>query len=709
MINKPFLFFFVGLLVFLSACDSQKQSSETPIVYEKIYNVAWLREKLPAETLAYLRIPTFWGLFLEAKADVLHPVQKLDAHVSQIEKIKQGFVDTYSNMMPSEAQLPFKTLIKNMSTPLEVAILNATDGSMVPNGLIATTLKDTSTEQLNDLFALISQLSGSQFKVIQALDDQGQGKFMASMMPVFASFNNKSGQLALLTGITASAKQLQALLSQKQHAAELDHIFAFEDSVDVSGKNIEFWLNIAAIYKQNQGMIPASEMQIVKKMGIDKVQYFWAGTGSIQGKSQLTMRLAMPSVGFRNFIPKVNSQIDLPTAGIPRSVWQIALPSAEQIKKGFDLANSFNPKAEELKQGILEKITQIDEYLGVTLEQIYAVYGQKLVIITDDSGTWFATKILDHSAHKKILDQLSKAFEAKASVKQLAGVDINESIFSTKALENVIIGEGINVNSPLDQLQFLQHSYYQIQGDYIIQAFTPQVLADRSNAINKRPLSSWLNDKQNQNWDSAILAHSVEVKDAPRDIYHTYLNLMVMLGNFADVDVDLFALPTAQQLNLPKSGSYGFSVNSSDDAFSIQISYEYNVLENMSFMGSYFSIASLGVLMAYAIPAYRDYTVRTKIGGKLYSVASEKMMISDYYDQNKTFPNTEFLSEKFNQSDTYLYNPKNGEITLYFTQADDSSLVGKSLLLTPEVDSQGTIVWQCSSNIAIQKLPLNCK
>ncbi|MCF6318537.1 MAG: pilin [Proteobacteria bacterium] len=373
------------------------------------------------------------------------------------------------------------------------------------------------------------------------------------------------------------------------------------------------------------------------------------------------------------------------------------------------MANSFNPNGEKLKQKILGKITQIDEYMGVTLEHIYTVYGQKLLIITDDSGTWFATKILDLAAHDKILEQLSKAFKTKASVKQLAGVDINESIFSTKELENVLIGEGVNANSSLDKLQFLQHSYYQIQGDYIIQAFTPQVLADRANSTNKRQLSSWLKKKQSQNWDTAILAHSKEVRDAPRDIYHTYLNLMAMLGNFADVDVDLFAFPTAQQLNLPKSGSYGFSVNSSDDALTIQLSYEYSVLENMSFMGSYFSIASLGVLMAYAIPAYRDYTVRAKIGSKLYSVVSEKMIVSEYYYQNKTFPNTELLSEKFNQSEAYLYNPKNGEITLYFTEADDASLVGKKLLLTPEIDSQGSIIWQCSSTIASKKLPMICK
>ncbi len=52
---------------------------------------------------------------------------------------------------------------------------------------------------------------------------------------------------------------------------------------------------------------------------------------------------------------------------------------------------------------------------------------------------------------------------------------------------------------------------------------------------------------------------------------------------------------------------------------------------------------------------------------------------------------------------------KNGEISLYFTVKDDLSLVGKRLLLTPKIDSQGTIIWHCSSTITNQKLPANCQ
>lgn len=707
MKNKS-LIMWVSLLVFLSACDSQKQTAVTQIAHVKVENVAWLREKLPAETLGYFRIPTIWNLFFGEKGDVLQPLQKLEAHKSQINAIRKGFVETYNQMIPQPAQLPLKTILTSMSTPLEIAIINASDGSMVPSGLIATTLNNYSIKELNDLFDLIAKQSGSQFKVLQAFDDKGQGRFMAAMMPVFVSFDDKTGKLLILTGITASVKQLNTIAASQKHASELDDIFAFENSVDEAGKNIEAWLNIAAIYKQNQGMIPANEKPMIQKLGIDKVQYLWAGTAAKHGKSEFIVQLGMPDVGVRQFMPRVDSSLDVNTAGSPRSIWQLAFPSAEQIKQGFEFANSFNPNADELTQILKEKIDQINDYLGVSLEEVYNVYGQKLLIVTDDSGTWFATKILDQSAHKKILDKLSQAFKAKASVKQLAGVAINESIFSTKELENVLLGKGLNSGSILDQLNFYQHSYYQIEGDYLLQAFTPQVLADRANSNKKQSLKSWLAQQQ-QEWNHAILAHSQEIKDAPRDIYHTYLNLLAMIGNFANVDVDLFALPTAQQLHLPETGSYGFTLDSSSQALTMKLSYEYVVIENMSFMDSYFTVAYLGIVMAYAIPAYRDYTLRAKIAEKMFSVNAEKTVIADYFYQNNALPNTEFISEKFDESDDLLYNPKNGTITIYYGQKEDASLIGKSLQLKAEV-SEGDLSWRCSSdNIPQQQLPRGCR
>jgi type IV pilus assembly protein PilA len=51
-------------------------------------------------------------------------------------------------------------------------------------------------------------------------------------------------------------------------------------------------------------------------------------------------------------------------------------------------------------------------------------------------------------------------------------------------------------------------------------------------------------------------------------------------------------------------------------------------------------IAILGILMALAIPAYQDYTVRTKVTECVNLQAPVKLQISEYYISNGSMPGT---------------------------------------------------------------------
>lgn len=712
MKNKTLTLLVICTLVFLTACDSNqasKQAIQARANIEPIENIAWMREKLPGNTLAYMRIPTIWGLFFEEKADGLHSVQRLEEHKSIVNAFKQGMVDSYADLLPDEAQTPFTALIKNMSSPLEVAVLNATDNSMVPNIMVGTTLKGTTKNELGDMIQLLSKQSNSQIRLSQPFDEKGFASAYVAMSPVFISFNEKSGQLLLLSGLTASQQQLKDLLAQTQYASELEQVIAFEKSVDTSGRNIEFWLNIQAIYQQNKGFISPSDLPLIKKMGLDQVQYMWAGTASSAGKSEFVVKVAMPEVGFKHFISSVNSEMEVQTAGVPRSAWQIARPTVEQFVQGFELAISFFPNPQEVRKNAMQALVTINNYFGVSLAEIFNAYGQKILIVTDDSGTWFASKILDKQANDNILEKLKKNFNLTIESKSLAGVDIN--VMETSAgemTEKLFLDLGLpKMDNPFQD--FKSKSYYQIQNDYYIQALTPQVLADRANSTNKLSFSNWLDKQQGQNWNTSIFAYSKQVQDAPRDIYYFYLKMLEIMGNITHTEVDLFSLPTAQQLNLPKQGQFSFALDSSEDGFAFKLSYEYSIFENMSYVDSYLAIAYIGVVSAYAIPAYRDYTMRSKVAGIYYSVYEDKGLIVDHYAEHNSFPGTEFLSDKFSQPDRYLYNPKNGEIIIYFDAGDAPNLSGYSITLTPIVSEDGYIDWECHSDIMTRHLPNECR
>ncbi|HFC29796.1 MAG TPA: hypothetical protein ENJ44_02005, partial [Oceanospirillales bacterium] len=503
MLKKSLTVLLITILVFLSACDSNQQANQSinattnstaknaKRVYAEVENISWMREKLPARTLAYIRIPTLWNAFFEAKVDTLQDVQKLPANQDIVEKLKQALVNDYSDALPIDARLPFSLLAKNMTTPLELAVLNAKDGSMLPNVLIATTFKDTSRKVLRSIIETIVNKSSGQLRIIDDMDDKGQMKMVFTMSMVFLSFDENTGRLAIFTGMTTSKQELADILAQSKHDQQLEPIFAYENSVDASGRNTEFWLNLKAIYKQNNAFIPPAQKQKLLQMGLDKANFFWAGTSAKAGKSQFSMHLSMPDVGFRQFLPRVDSVFDVQTAGNPKSVWQIAMPSVTQVQQMYNFILQLNPELQQYDKIVQDKIVAINQFLGVSLAEIYNTYGQKTLLVTDESGFWMAYKIKDKAQHEKILAKLKTAFEAKVETRKLAGVPILQVNFFTKEFEKVLYGEKLYAKTQNKYFNSRANAFYQIEGDYLLSAFVPQILADRANYKQKVKLQQW--------------------------------------------------------------------------------------------------------------------------------------------------------------------------------------------------------------------------
>ena len=689
------------MLVFLTACNNPQASLQiSQHNDENMENVAWMREKLPAETMAYMRIPTIWEIFLEAKVDVLHSVQQLQVHKELLAQIKQGIVDGFTKLLPADAKSPFKLLVKDLSTPLELAVISASDGSMIPNTLIATTIKNTSITELNTLSEALLTSLGPQMKIIQPFNQEGQAQWLAAMIPIFASYDEKTGRLALFSGLSASAKELQTLLAQDQHDAALDNIINFENSVDTAGKNIEAWFNIKSIYQQNKTMIPADMAKQITAMGLDKVNFLWAGTSSKAGKSEFLVRLDMPEVGFRKLLPRVDSDININTAGVPRSAWLFSMPTVEQMQQAVDMVLAFDPDGDEMQAKLDELINRANDFLGVSLTEIFSAYGQKTLLITDDSGSWFASKIVNKSLHNKVMEKLGTAFKTQSSSKELAGVAIQQSIFFTREFEKKVFAKNTESNPLAKIINFRQYFFYQIEDNYLLQAFTPQVLADRANTHEKINFNDWLQKQQGQNWQTSILAYSREVQDAPRDIYYFYLNALMFIANFANVEVDLFQFPTAKQLELPSKGRAGFAIDSSTTALTLKVSYEYSALENMSFLETYFSLAIVGIITAYAVPAYKDYIITAAVTDKYFSIYADKQFVEDYYLQNNKFPSNEVLLESLGQSNDYTYDADSGQISLNFKDSNQYEIQGATLELIPVIEADNSLNWYCQSTMA---------
>lgn len=129
-------------------------------------------------------------------------------------------------------------------------------------------------------------------------------------------------------------------------------------------------------------------------------------------------------------------------------------------------------------------------------------------------------------------------------------------------------------------------------------------------------------------------------------------------------------------------------------------------------------IAILAILMAYAIPAYRNYTVRAKAGEALMLAAPLKRFISEVWVNTSVVNNlnsgvggvptaTSMTGEYVSQISVV-----GGVITAIYQ--NDVTLTGNTLTLTPHIPGSGSnngnsLLWVCTSTLNNQFLPPDCR
>jgi type IV pilus assembly protein PilA len=124
-------------------------------------------------------------------------------------------------------------------------------------------------------------------------------------------------------------------------------------------------------------------------------------------------------------------------------------------------------------------------------------------------------------------------------------------------------------------------------------------------------------------------------------------------------------------------------------------------------------VAIIGILAAIAIPAYQDYTVRSKVTEGLNIASSAKVSVSEGFQSNG-LPgviaaaagwNTNFLATKY-VSNVQIANT--GVVTVTFSNAT-SQIAGDSLVLAPFIanaalatttNTTGNIDWACGATSA---------
>ena len=123
-------------------------------------------------------------------------------------------------------------------------------------------------------------------------------------------------------------------------------------------------------------------------------------------------------------------------------------------------------------------------------------------------------------------------------------------------------------------------------------------------------------------------------------------------------------------------------------------------------------VAIIGILAAIALPAYQDYTIRSKVTEGLSLVAAAKTAVAESYASNGTYPadnDTAGLAKATEIKGKYVTSVTvaNGVITIVY---QNTGPMTGTIALTP-TDNNGSTSWTCkvSANTFNKYVPAECR
>lgn len=128
-------------------------------------------------------------------------------------------------------------------------------------------------------------------------------------------------------------------------------------------------------------------------------------------------------------------------------------------------------------------------------------------------------------------------------------------------------------------------------------------------------------------------------------------------------------------------------------------------------------VAIIGILAAIAIPAYQDYTVRSKITELVNQGDAKRVSVSEFFQTNGHFPaNNSSAGVDPTQTTKYMsgmtYAVAGTKATLTMTVNGATVITaenGNTITLAGSGLADGSVKWICNGTVAAKYKPSNCR
>ena len=128
-----------------------------------------------------------------------------------------------------------------------------------------------------------------------------------------------------------------------------------------------------------------------------------------------------------------------------------------------------------------------------------------------------------------------------------------------------------------------------------------------------------------------------------------------------------------------------------------------NVQKGFTLIELMIVVAIIGILAAIAIPAYQDYTIRAQVTEGLNLASDLKASVGEIYANEGVWTNinsgTAGIPAAADKNGKYVTNigVALGVITITYGNNSNNALLTDTLILTPGVNANGDLSWQCGS------------
>jgi len=684
---------------FVAGFSSAKTTNLVPDTsVSSISQKPWLRESLPDNALMYARIPSIWSA-LSYKEDSFKYAFGNAGFTQSIEKL-QNASPLLIDSVDKKIQPWLDLFIAQINGPIELAVL---PGAALPELILSASIK---LETEADLQTLLATLKKQRIIMGEAAPmTEGAGLLQASVGNVPYRWDQENNRLSLLVrlggGTIADLDSKLAGLTPNENSPML----ANEQQLDSSQQGLYVWLNNTLAFPLYEPMLRSQNQPALQMLSIDEIKSIALSAGVRDQKGRVKLQIEAPTTGMlRSVIPTNANTFNVNTAGEPNVSVLLAIPSKEQFAVIEQSLNANSRKKDEYQSFKSE----FKQTLGFEIEDIFSSIGAEFIAISDNAGEYGLIKIRDGQQFNSIMQALKKQPGVSAKSQIVAGIEINHLVVPG-------LTSFIKTSKAADKEQLIDkifnhsntHLYWQLDGEFLVLASLPQILIDRALASEKVNLGQWYKETQRQDVSGSTFALSGSVDQAPRRIYYSYLEAMQFLADVMQVEIDPFSLPSAKQLSLAQKGSLGLQIDSTQEAVSLEMSFEStpaDVLLAAPVMGAF---STAGILSAVAIPAYQDYIFRASLASTQQVASVLKGQVALHYQQAGKFP------DKAKRDEMLLMVTPSAEFRVDVV-VDAGEVIttfskrrGQFIKWTPVANEQ-QLEWQCTSNLEGALRPQGC-